>query len=181
MKIEGLIIVWFVSFMLVSCTPEIKVASTETAIPTSAIGSMTSEWKAYTSDTFLVTLKYPADWDTHHEGYDVYSGQDGFFQLSATSIATPTAKEWCELEVQHNPDKTGFYRYGTKPAMEVLKVDTQPACLVLPSDDQPESQRGYSLLVVEYPTLEEGRTRLLFFMADKNHIHALMDTLKFVR
>jgi TolB protein len=186
MKIKNLITAGLVAFMLVSCAPGIRVVPPEAATSSSesrssASESGTSKWSTYTSDSFLVTLKYPADWDIHNEGYDVYSGRDGFFQLSASSIAAPTAKEWCELEVQHNPDKTGFYRYGTKPTMEVLKVDQQPACLVLPSDDQPESQRGYSLLVVEYPALEQGRTRLLFFMADKKHMRDFIDTLKFVR
>ena len=199
MKAKNIIPILLVALIMASCAPEIKVIPTETVIPASvpktlaviststsesqysAIESITSNWNVYTSDSFLVTLKYPANWETNNDGYTVYSGQDGFFQLSASSIATPTAKEWCELEMQHNPDKTGVYRYGTKPTMEILKVNNQPACLVLPSDDQLQSQRGYSLLVVEYPKLEEGRTRLLFFMADKNHIRDFIDTLKFVR
>jgi TolB protein len=65
--------------------------------------------------------------------------------------------------------------------MEILRVDNQPACLVLPSDDQPQNQRGFSLLVVEYPDLYEGRTRLLLLFADKNHIHDFIGSLKFIR
>ena len=65
--------------------------------------------------------------------------------------------------------------------MEFLQVNNQPACLVLPSDDQPQSERNFSLLVVEYPKLDEGRTHLLFFSADKNHIRDFIGTLKFVQ
>ena len=171
-----------------SCAPVAKTIPAETIVPASVEPMPTSEsstesptltWNSFTSEKFLVTLKYPAYW--HTNGFAGFSGQDGFFQISAASMATRTAKEWCDLEMQHNPDKTGFYQYGTKPTMEVLKVDNQPACLVLPSDDQPQRERGYSLLVVEYPQLEEEPTRLLFFMADKDHIHDFIDTLKFDR
>lgn len=190
MKIKNIVTVLLVAIILVSCAPMTKVIPTETTVPASVkptptlestIESPTSTWNTYTSELFLITLKYPAYWNTNDEGYAVFSGQDGFFQISASSIAASTAKEWCELEIQHNPDKMGIYRYGTKPMLEVLKVDNQPACLVLPSDDQSQSERGYSLLVVEYPELEGGRTRLLFFMADKNHVRDFIDTLKFVR
>src|SRR5829696_8881312 len=109
MKTKNIITILLVALIMASCAPEIKVIPTETIIPTSvpktlavtstptsesqysAIESITSNWNVYTGDLFLVTLKYPANWETNNEGYAVYSGQDGFFQLSASSIATPTA------------------------------------------------------------------------------------------
>lgn len=113
-------------------------------------------------------------------GNAVYSGEDGFFQITASRMGWPTAKEDCEnaVEVNHSGKAND---YGTSPTLEILQVDDQPACLILPSDDQPPSKRGLSLLVVEYPDLENGHTRLLQLWADKNHIHDFIGTLKFVR
>ena len=115
----------------------------------------------------------------NNEGYAVYNGQDGFFQISASSISGLTAKEMCENDIQiNNSGKEN--NYGTNPTMEILQIDNQPACLVLPADDQSQYKRGASLLIVEYPELEGGRTRLLQFIADKNHIRDLIGTLRFV-
>ena len=180
-----------VTMIFVSCSPDMEPAQMETPIPTAASTSTlpapislevspTSNWETYTSETFLVTLKYPEYWTVDNTGNAVYSGQDGFFQLSASSMGWPTAKEACENEIQVN--HSGKAKdYGTNPTLEILQVDHQPACLILPSDDQPQSKRGVSLLVVEYPDLENGHIRLLQLWADRNHIHDFIGTLKFVR
>lgn len=173
MKIKNMVMALLVPFFVASCMPATQVAPVEMTVTPFAVA--TSAWDTYTSQSFLITLQYPSYWEPD-EGDDSFRGKDGFFRISASSIAGLAAKEWCELEIQHNPDKTGIYRYGENPIMEILKVDNQPACLVLP-----ESERGSSLLVVEYPQLEGGRTRLLFFMADKSHIRNFVDTLQFVR
>lgn len=91
-----------------------------------------------------------------------------------------TAKEACENDIQVNQSGK-VNNYGTSPTLEILQVDHQPACLILPSEDQPQYKRGASLLVVEYPDLENGHTRLLQLWADKNHIYDFIGTLKFVR
>ena len=185
MKIKNIITVLLVTFILASCAPVAKIAPTELPISTSQSGiptteSITSNWNTYTSELFLVTLKYPAYWEINNEGYAVYSGQDGFFQISSSSISGLTVKEMCENEIQvNNSGKEN--NYGANPTMETLQVDNQPACLVLSADDQPQYKRGSSLLVVEYPALEGGHTRLLQFIADKNHIRDFIGTLKFVR
>jgi hypothetical protein len=173
MKIKNIVMALLVPFFMASCVPATQVAPIETTVTPLAVP--TPIWDTYTSQSFLITLQYPSYWEPD-EGNDSFSGKDGFFRMLSSSIAGLTAKEWCELEIQHNPDKTGVYRYGENPTMEILKVDNQPACLVLS-----ESERGYSLMVVEYPQLEGGRTRLLFFMADKSHIRNFADTLQFVR
>lgn len=190
MKIKNIITILLVAFILASCAPMAKVVPTNTTVTAPIESTLTPEstiesptlfsWKTYTSETFLITLKYPAYWNVNEEGYAVFSGQDGFFQITASSIAAPTAKEWCELIMQNSLGKN-IYRYGTKPTMEVLKVDNQPACLILPSDDQPQGEHDSSFLVVEYPQVEGERTRLLFFWADKNHIRDFISVLKFVR
>ena len=191
MKTKMLIMFLLVTMIFVSCSPDMEPAQMETPIPTAASTSTlpaptslevspTSNWKTYTSESFLVTLKYPEYWTIDTSGNAVYSGQDGFFQLSASSMGWPTAKEDCENAVQVN--HSGKAKdYGTNPTLEILQVDHQPACLILPSDDQPQSKRGVSLLVVEYPDLENGHIRLLQLWADRNHIHDFIGTLKFVR
>jgi len=181
MKIKNIVTILFGAFLLASCAPAAKAVSTST--PQSeppATESIRSNWNMYTSELFLVTLKYPAYWEINNEGYAIYSGRDGFFQISASSISGFTAKEMCENDIQVN-NSGKVNNYGTNPTMEILQVDNQPACLVLPSDGQPQSKRGISFLVVEYPKSEAGHTRLLQFFADKNHIRDFISTLKFVR
>ena len=182
MKTKTVVAVLLIVIFLAACTPGVTAVppafTSQTEVEASK--SITSNWNTYTSELFLVTLKYPAYWEIDNAGNAVYSGKDGFFQLSASSISGLTAKEMCENVIQIN--KSGKdNNYGTNPTIEILQVDNQPACLVLPADDQPEYKRGSSLLVVEYPALEGGHTRLLQFIADKEHIHDLIGTLKFVR
>jgi TolB protein len=184
MKTKLLIMFLVATLNLVSCSPSTKPAQIESPIPTitstSTLRAPTSNWKTYTSETFLVTLKYPEYWTADTKGNALYSGQDGFFQLSASGLSGPTAKEDCENAVQVNlSGKTNDY--GTNPTLEILQVDHQPACLILPSGDQPQYKRGLPLLVVEYPDLENGHTRLLQLWADRKHIHDFIGTLQFVR
>ena len=173
MKIKNIVMALLIPFFVASCMPATRAAPIE--MTATLLVVPTPAWETYTSQSLFVTLQYPSDWEPDDE-YDGFIGKDGFFRITASSIAGLSAKEWCELEIQHNPDKTGVYRYGENPTMEILKVDNQPACLVLP-----ESGRGVSLLVVEYPQLEDGQARLLFFSADTIHIRDLVDTLRFVR
>ena len=191
MKTKLLIMFLVAILNLVACSLSMKPGQMETSIPSASSTSIlpistpfkespTSTWETYTSETFLVSLKYPDYWTNDTTGNAVYSGQDGFFQLSASSAGWPTVKEDCENAVQVNHSGKAN-NYGTNPTLEILQVDHQPACLILPSDDQPQSKRGVSLLVVEYPDSENGHIRLLRLWADRNHIHDFIGTLKFVR
>jgi hypothetical protein len=138
--------------------------------------------KELTTKTYSVKLQFPADWECDNRSDSVfgYTGKDGFFQIILEPMLGPTAKGICEIEVQQSVGK-GRNLYGTNPTTEIFQVDNQPACLVLPSDDQPQDQRNLSLLVVEYPKLDKERTRLLLLFADKNHVRDLISTLKFIR
>lgn len=161
--------------ILASCS------STKTLSPvvTQSLPSPTPTWKTYTDNTLFVALEYPPDWKIDNSGNAVYSGADGFFQITAVALFGPSADAACELEIQNNMGKEGN-RYGAKPTQETLQVDGQHACLILPSDDQPESNRGLSLLIVEYPkSVRDGA--LLQFWADKNHMQNFIKTLKFIR
>ena len=55
-------------------------------------------WTTYTSQTYHVTLQYPAHWH-QVEGYggEKHGGTDGFFQLSAWSGGEWTLEEACEF------------------------------------------------------------------------------------
>jgi TolB protein len=132
-----------------------------------------------TVEDIHVTLEYPADWEcdaTGTHGYNYYSGTDGFFQLVYTAISY--AKDWCEAEV-NRPVSKGGGLYGTSPTMTLLQVDNQPACLVLPSDDQPEYRSA--MLAVESPYAQGKYGPVLILMTYKNHVYDFMSTLKFVR
>jgi len=144
--------------------------------------SISPTTKELITKTYSVTLQYPADWECDNRSDSVfgYSGKDGFFQLILEPMMASTAKAVCEAQVQQSVGK-GQNLYGANPTMEILQVDNRPACLVLPSDDQPEYQHSLSLLVVEYPKLGKERTRLLLLFADKNHIREFISTLKFAR
>ena len=167
--------VLLIAIMIIACSAVTKPVQIETPISTAS----STNWKTYSSETFLVTLNYPEYWEIDNEG-NAFIGQDGFFQISATSMLAPTAKEACENDIQVNHSGKEN-RYGTKPTLEILLVDNQPACLILPSDDQPQDKHGLSFLVVEYPDLAQGHVRLLQLFADKNHIHDFVSSLKFIR
>jgi len=128
-----------------------------------------------------VTLQYPPDWEcdeTGNLGSNYYSGTDGFFQILNTAV--PNAKEFCEAQARQSVGK-GRNLFGLNPTIELLQVDNQRACLILPSNDQPQYQRGLSMLVVEYPNPDGKYGPLLILDADKNHIHDFIGTLKFIR
>jgi TolB protein len=153
--------------------------------PTSAPAAtmVVANWLPYSSSKFSVSLRYPPNWQLDTSGNAVYSGPDGFFQITAVESLGPSAKAICELFVQNiqtNPDKPGILEYGRQPALQILQIDHQPACLLWPSDDQATSYRGQALLLVEYPDSVRPRA-ILQFWADKNHMSALVATLSFVR
>ncbi len=195
MKTKTLFIVLLVAMIFISCSPVAKPKPIETLLPTArSTPTMLSpsdtptlievpqetNWKTYTSEIFGVSLKYPEYWELDNSGAAVYSGKDGFFQITAAGLAAPTARELCEDYTQR-PLSWKLMDYGSNPSMEILQVDGQPACLILPSVDQSQEKRGISLLVVEYPKSGQERTRLLIFFADKNHVRDFSNTLKFNR
>src|SRR5215216_861068 len=150
MKTKTVITVLQIGIFLTACAPGVtavpptssltELSSSTAQFEVDATESTTSDWNTYTSELFLVSLKYPAYWEINHEGNAVYSGKDGFFQLSASSMSGLSAKEMCENNVQIN-NSGKINDYGTKPVIEILQVDDQPACLVSPSDDQPQYKR----------------------------------------
>jgi TolB protein len=143
----------------------------------------TADWIPYSSATFQVSLSYPPNWLLDRSGNALYSGPDGFFQITSVESLGPSAQAICQLFVQNiqtNPTKPDALQFGRQPTLEILRVDQQPACLLLPSSDQPASYRRQAFLAVEYPDSQTS-PHILQFWADKDHIRALAGTLKFVR
>ena len=154
---------------------------TQTYSPSPTFAHLPTTWKTYTDTTFLISLEYPANWKIDTTGNAVYSGEDGFFQITAGGLMGPSAKPICEMLIQlsmDRPDKEN--RFGRKPTMETLQVDGQNACLILPSDDQLDSFRDEALLIVEYPSSVRNGA-LLQFWADKDHMADFIGTLQFIR
>jgi TolB protein len=178
MRTKVLSMIFFTLF-LVSCTQGAKPTSLESGMSSSQPQTPIAKWITYTSEAFLISLRYPDYWQIDKTGDADYSGIDGFFQITAVHMLTPTAISACNLELQANMGKGGN-RYGATPTLEILQVDNQPACLVLPSSDQPKANHNLSLLIVEYPTSLKEHT-LLQLWADKDHIRDFIDTLKFTR
>ena len=170
----------FLVIALAACAPAAKPVPTQT-LQLAAPQTKAPANKTYTSKTMLVTLQYPDYWENDPANGDAaFKGPDGFFRIFSVGMKPSPAKDMCENEMQHNLDKRGFYRYGTKPVLEMLQLDNQPACLVFPSEDQTPDQDGNSILFADYPNSVKEHT-LLILLADKDHIRAFIETLKFVR
>jgi hypothetical protein len=131
----------------------------------------------FTSTEFGITLQYPATWQPGKNGDPRYSSDDGYFTVSSSANMAPTAQEACRLEAAPNRKDIQF---GQKPTIENLQIDDQPACLIMPSGDQPATENGLALLIVQYPTSTAQPHRLLSLFADKAHIRDLGQSLRFI-
>jgi hypothetical protein len=120
-------------------------------------------------------LRYPSAWQ-FESGYGIkYAGPDGFFQISAIWGPGATIDEIADGDAHHK-----LQPYGTEPTIEALRVDGQPARLIMPSDDQPAAMAGQSGLIVELPQpidLSGDTYNFLILWADEQHIRPIADTL----
>lgn len=130
----------------------------------------------YTDSQLGITLQYPSAWQPDKTDIRRYSGEDGFFIATSSVMGWPTAQEACASEAQANKKGNQF---GQRPTAEMLHIDDHPACLVMPSDDQPASEQGIALLVVEYPFVPDQPQRLLALFADKGHIRDIGQSIRF--
>jgi TolB protein len=63
-------------------------------------------------------------------------------------------------------------------------VDGQEACLILPSDDQPEAMEGQAALVVTYPepiSIGDESYAFLILWADQDHIRRIAESVALTR
>ncbi len=134
-----------------------------------------SPTKMFVSETYLVAFSYPGHWVRVLE--ERYEGRDGFFQVSAISSDSPLSKV-CRNEAFHE-----LRPYGTNPSITSIQVANMPACLILPSQDQPAEMRKQSAVIVQYPSpVVIGGTTYPYFIlwADQDHIGDISRTLSFV-
>lgn len=148
--------------------------------PTTSNAAPSAATQIYVSEQFSVTVAYPADWRPGNpdEGA-LFRGEDGFFGLSSAYMVAETVEAVCALELESNArtDKNPNQRFGSRPNVEHLQVNGQPACLILPSDDQ-QPPDGGALLLVQYPTAYE-HNRTLMLSADRAHVRQIGASLRF--
>jgi TolB protein len=132
--------------------------------------------KIFTSDLFNIQFQYPAHWKQVSE--DRYEGPDGFFQVAAISSNEPIHTV-CQNKAFHQ-----LLPYGTKPLILQTNIQTQEACYIFPSEDQPAEMRGQAALIVRYPdSIQIGDTFYNYFIlwADQSHLYEISSTLTFLR
>lgn len=137
-------------------------------------------WQMYRSSTYRISLRYPKNWQKATEssasGIDGYEGSNGFFKVSAMEAQSLQAA--CQSEAKHR-----LQPFGSKPQVRQLRVQNQPACLILPSSDQLPDTRGMAALIVRYPQpvrIGNQPFRLFILWADKAHIQDMGGTLRFL-
>jgi Tol biopolymer transport system component len=157
-------------------------AATPSAVVAASPAAVGDGWSLYADPQFQVILRYPLAWSApYNPGESVIrSGSDGFFQLTAASVAGPTAEGVCRQALEPAAIAKDP-QFGTAPTMQMLTVAGQPACLILPSPDQRKSQEHphVSLLVAQYPEAMRPHSQLHLW-ADTDHIRDIARTLAFV-
>ena len=172
-----------------SCTavaPDLPATLTTQAPPVSPAPSPspaatpTPEWAVYASATFSVTLRYPAAWraDDSAAG-DLWRGADGFVRLTSAYDVAETIEGACASLLQNSEatGKAGNQSWGSHPQLEYLRVDNQPACLILPAADEQQAH-DEALLLVQYPRAYE-RNRILQLWADLRHLRPIAASVRF--
>lgn len=132
-------------------------------------------WNSYSNPAYNVTFMYPLRWrrvdDTRYEG------MDGFFHISAIASDSPW-EQVCKNEAVHK-----LKPYGSAPNITPFDFKGQPACFILPSEDQPQEMKEQSALIIRYPkpVVIKGQPYNYFILwADKSHIRKIADSLKFL-
>ncbi|MFB4164073.1 LysM peptidoglycan-binding domain-containing protein [Alteribacillus sp. JSM 102045] len=131
--------------------------------------------KTYYNEVFKVTFEYPFNW--LEVSPDRYEGEDGFFQIAAIS-AGPNLEELCRNEAFH-----ALLPYGTQPQILETNIQSQEACFIFPSRDQPPEMADQAALIVRYPSPVDiqGETYNYFILwASKQQINELALSLTFL-
>jgi TolB protein len=132
--------------------------------------------KTFTNATYNIEFQYPANWSRVSD--ERYEGTDGFFQVSAI-FSEESIHNVCQSEAFQQ-----LLPYGTKPLIIQTNIQTQDACYIFPSEDQPPEMRGQAALIVRYPQpIQIGDTFYNYFIlwADQNHLYEISSTLTFLR
>ena len=128
----------------------------------------------YLNPDYKVSFYYPVNWQKVTE--ERFEGSDGFFQISAIS-SEEGIHEVCRSEAFHI-----LKPYGSNPRIVPAIVQSQEACLIFPSEDQPVEMRNQAALIVRYPSpiVIQGNVYQFFILwADQKHLVQLGRTLSF--
>ncbi len=145
---------------------------TPTAAPTSPASQ---GWATHVSSRFAVCLRYPPNWVPNRGYPERYEGPDGFFQLEAAT--SPTLDYLARSQAYHK-----LRPFGSQPTITPMVVDGQEARLIWPSEDEPKVMKGLAELDIQPSGPlqgSEGPWPYLMLGADKEHIRAIADTLRF--
>ncbi|WP_223067502.1 hypothetical protein [Paenibacillus caui] len=129
----------------------------------------------FASPTYRVSFFYPAGWRKVTE--ERYEGPDGFFQISAISSEDPL-NEVCRAEAFHP-----LRPYGSSPRIIMTRIQSQEACFIFPSADQPAEMRNQAALIAKYPRpvpIQGTFYQYFVLWADREHIVALARGLRFI-
>ena len=168
-------------FLISGCGgPEsVPVAATGTpaARVTGTAGEGTSTPGAGSFSWLRIAL--PQGW--RETGPGQYAGADGFARLELLDSQGAGPAAVCMMEANGGkPD-----RYGAYPEIRDERLEEQPACLILPSADQPASRKAeavYLLWLPEYARSGvDGEQDVLALYADRPHIEAIAAGLGFTR
>lgn len=136
----------------------------------------TKDWRLCVDKEDGVSFRYPSPWQ-HGAAYSdrtEFDGPDGMIQIIASEGKSPQTV--CRGGATHI-----LRPFGQHPHIRSMKVQGQRACLVWPSNDQGAPHDAE--LVVEYPhpvTIKGDSYTQLIVDGDKNHILAIIDSLRFI-
>lgn len=136
-----------------------------------------TDWKTYTDSALGITFSYPPTWQEKSPG-SYASGGNG---------ATGGGYVWSELRendgagtgavCQGEANREKPHRYGAYPEIQDTLLNSAPACLILPSPDQPPERQGEALYLLWLPDAIRPNT-LWVLHADANHILAIVKSLR---
>lgn len=141
-----------------------------------AICQDTKDWRLCVDQQDGVSFRYPSHWQ-HGAAYSdgtEFEGPDGMVQIIASEGTSP-------MNVCHGAATHKLRPFGQHPRIQALKVQGQAACVVWPSADQGAPHDAE--LVVAYPhpvTINGNVWPYLIVDADKNHMRAIIDTVRFI-
>jgi hypothetical protein len=156
------------------------VAATLSAEPTATPTPYIDHWTVTSFPVFEVVLERPADWEAVEGPRDGgtrgtrLAGLNGFVQVGAIRGMNINDVARAEADDRLQP-------YGSKPIIEELDVQGQPARLIAPDGQADDLARQAALVVAYSQPLNIGGHRydFLILWADRQHIRPLVQTLRF--
>jgi hypothetical protein len=139
-----------------------------------------ADWQTFIDGTYKVMLRCPADWKPL-ERYDVSPGMHSqdrsrFFGFFVSGGVDNSAQQLCKADADHK-----LRPFGTSPAIRLMQVQGQDACLIWPSAGQKKDNDAE--LIVKYPApvrINDTNYSFLTLDADKEEIMDLAHSLKFL-